>query len=133
MFKTNKMTWRAPSRRCTLPRADAPVARSHLELDHLLLLLAEALDAERDDVAGLQPHRRLHAERDARRRSGGDDVAPLHHEELRAVPDDVRDAEDHGLVMAGLPLLPVDAEPHVELLHVLDLVLGDEPRPERPE
>src|SRR5216110_1356095 len=61
----------------------------HPEPHDLLLLLAKSLDAERDDVAGFEPHRvRLHAERDTRRRAGGDDVARLHHEELRAVPDD---------------------------------------------
>src|SRR4029077_4228932 len=105
-----------------------------LELHDLLALLAEPLDAERDDVAGLEPNgSRLHAERDARRRAGGDDVARLHHEDLRAVPDDVRDAEDHRLGIAALALLAVHVEPHVELLHVLDLVFGDEPRPERAE
>src|SRR5204862_3062131 len=45
----------------------------------------------------------------------------------------VRYAEDHGPGIAGLALLPVHVEPHVELLHVLDLVFGDEPRPERAE
>src|SRR6185295_4569960 len=105
-----------------------------LEPHDLLALLAQPLDAERDHVAGLEPYRRwLHAEGYARRRAGGDDVARLQHEELRAVPDDVRDAEDHGLRVAALALLAVDVEPHVELLHVLDLVLGDEPGPERPE
>src|SRR5215470_8324296 len=100
-----------------------------LEAHDLLLLLAETLDAERHDVAGLEPDRvRLHAERDAGRRAGGDDVAWLHHEELRAVPDDVLDAEDHRLGVAALALLAIHVEPHVELLHVLDLVPGDEPR-----
>ncbi len=42
-------------------------------------------------------------------------------------------AEDHGAGVAALALLTVDVEPHVEVLHVLDLVLGDEPRPDRPE
>src|SRR5262249_40922487 len=34
---------------------------------------------------------------------------------------------------ALLPALAVDGEPHVEPLRVRYLVLGDEPRPERPE
>src|SRR5436190_15816142 len=106
----------------------------HLELHDLLALLAEPLNAERDDVAGLEPHRlRLHAERDARRGAGGDHVARLDHEELRAVPDDMRDAEDHRPGVAALALLAVHVEPHVELLHVLDLVPGDEPGAERAE
>src|SRR5690348_18239306 len=109
-------------------------AVSHPEPDDLLALLAKSLDAERDDVAGLEPDRiGFHAERDAGRRAGGDDVARLHHEELRAVPDDVLDAEDHRLGVAALALLAVHVEPHVELLHVLDLVLGDEPRSDRAE
>src|ERR671914_2492953 len=44
--------------------------------DDLLPLLAEALDAHGHDVAGLEEHRvRLHAEADAGRGAGGDDVA----------------------------------------------------------
>src|SRR4051812_19318784 len=108
-------------------------AASHLEPHHLLPLLAQSLDAERDDVAGLEECRRFHAEPDARRRAGDDHVARLHHEELRAVPDDVRDIEDHRPGVAALALLAVHVEPHVKRLDVLDLVLGDEPGPERAE
>src|SRR5262249_10409046 len=53
--------------------------------------------------------------------------------ELRAVPDEVRDAEHHGLGVALLPRLAIDGQPHVEVLRILDLVLGDEPRSERTE
>src|SRR5262249_22255098 len=70
---------------CSRPRRESAAHLSHLEADDLLALLAEPLDAERHDVAGLEPDRvGLHAERDAGRRAGGDDVARLHHEELRA-------------------------------------------------
>src|SRR3954466_3796157 len=106
---------------------------SVLEPDDLLPLLAKAFDAKGDDVARLEPHRRLHAERDTGRRSGRDDVTRLEHEKLRAVPDDVLDIEDHRLRVAALALLAVHVEPHVELLDVGDLVLGDEPRSERAE
>src|ERR1700693_789769 len=100
----------------------------------LLLLLAELVDAEGDDVAGLEEYRcRLHAEANARRRAGDDDVARLHDEELRAVPHQIFAAEDHGLGVAALALLAIDVEPHVEVLRVLDLVLGDEPRADGPE
>ena len=43
------------------------------------------------------------------------------------------DAEDHRPRVAGLPALAVDVEPHVEVLQVLDLVGGDEPRADRAE
>src|SRR5262249_50860712 len=99
-----------------------------------LLLLAESLNTEAHDVARFQELRlRLHAQCDAGRSAGGDDVAGLHDEELRAVPDQVFDAEDHGLGRAFLTRLAVAREPHVERLRIRDLVLGDEPRPDRPE
>src|SRR5205823_4996901 len=105
-----------------------------LELHHLLALLAQPIDAERDHVAGVQEFRLgLHAEADARRRAGDDHVARLEREILRAAPDDVPAVEDHGVGVAALALLAVDVEPHVEVLRILDLVLGDEPGPERAE
>src|SRR3977135_1858774 len=104
------------------------------EPHHLLLLLAEPVHAEAHDVAGLEEFRlRLHAERDAGRRAGEDHVAGLQHHELRAVPDQMGDAEHHRLGRASLPGLAVDREPHLELLRILDLVLGDQPRAERTE
>src|SRR5580658_4034097 len=113
--------------------AVSAAAWSLLPLHHLLLLLTQPIDAERHHVAGLQERRRLHAEPDARRRAGDDDVARLHDEILRAAPDDVAAVEDHGRGVAALALLAVDVEPHGKLLRVLDLVLGDEPRAKRAE
>src|SRR5450759_1278263 len=67
---------------------------SRLERHDLLRLGAEPVDAEFDQVAGFEINRRrLHAERDARRRTAGDHVARLEHEKLRAIPDDVRHIE----------------------------------------
>src|SRR6478735_6382172 len=107
---------------------------SHLELRDLLLLLAQSVDAETHHVAGFQKFRlRLKARANTGRRAGDDDVARLQHEELRAVPDEVRNAEYHGAGRALLPALAVDREPHVEPLRVPDLVLGDEPGAERAE
>src|SRR5580693_1812024 len=102
-------------------------AWSLLPLYHLLLLLAEPIDPQRHHIAGLQERRRLHAQPDARRRAGDDDVARLQDEILRAAPDDVAAVEDHGRGVAALAFLAIDVEPHVQLLRVLDLVLGDEP------
>src|SRR6185312_17055703 len=100
-------------------------ARSLLCRDDLLPLLAETVDPDRHHVADLQEFRRwLHAERNARRGAGYDDVARLHHEELRAVPDDVFATEDHRLGVAALATFAVHVEPHVEVLRVLDFVLG---------
>lgn len=101
--------------------------------DHLLLLLAQSLDAERHDIAGLQELRRLHAEAHARRRACGDDITGFEHHELRDIGDDGFHIEDHGLGGARLHTHAVDVEPHVELLHVLDLVGGDKPGTERAE
>src|SRR6185369_10923757 len=53
--------------------------------DDLLALLAEAVDAERHDVADIEEGRRLHAGADAGRGAGGDDVAGLEGEKLRDV------------------------------------------------
>src|SRR5215468_808171 len=41
--------------------------------------------------------------------------------------------EDHRLCIAALALLAVDVEPHIEVLRILDFVLGDEPRTDRSE
>src|SRR3984957_19591540 len=106
-------------------------AWSLLPLHHLLLLLTQPIDTERHHVAGFQERRRLHAEPDARRRAGDDDVAGLQDEILRAAPNDVAAVEDHGRGVAALAFLAVDVEPHVQFLRVLDLVLGDEPWAER--
>src|SRR5262249_29928446 len=105
-----------------------------LGLHHLLPLLAQPVDPERDHVAGLEVFRlRLHAERNARRHAGGDDVARRRQEELLAVPDEMLAVENHGSGIAALALLAVDVEPHVEALRVLDLILGDEPGAEGAE
>ena len=109
-------------------------ANLRFEFHDLLALLAEAVDAEGDHVAGLEIFRfRLDAEPDPRWRAGSDDVAWLQHAELRAVPDEVAAVEDHVLGGAALALLAVDVEPHVQDLRILVLVLGDQPRAERPE
>ena len=102
-------------------------------LHHLLLLLAQAIDAERYHVAGFQERRRLHAEADAGGRAGDDDVARLQDEILRAAPDQVAAVEDHGRGIAALALFAVDVEPHGKLLRILELILGDEPGTERAE
>ena len=77
-------------------RSSVRTCRRHRERDHLLARLAEPVDAELDDVAGLQVHRlRLHAEPDARRRAGADDVAGQQRHELADVADERRHVEDH--------------------------------------
>src|SRR5689334_3099077 len=98
---------------CVL-RCARGTSTSILPRHDLLALLAEALDAERHHVADLEKDRVwLHAEPDAGRRAGDDDVARVHDEELRAVPDDVLAIEDHRFGIAALTLLAVDVEPHV--------------------
>src|SRR5262249_34406256 len=71
---------------------DVVVASGALRRDDLLALLAEALDAERDDIADIEELRRLHAGADAGRGACRDDVAGQQGEELR----DVGDTLGHG-------------------------------------
>src|SRR5262249_19437480 len=100
----------------------------------LLALLAQSLDAERDHVASFEEFRlRLHAEPDAGRRAGDDNVARLHDEILRAGPDDLPAIEDLRRGIAALAFLAVDVEPHLEILRVLKFIFGDEPGSERAE
>lgn len=44
-------------------------------LDDLLALLAKTFDAEGYDIADIEKSRRLHADADAGRGTGGDDIA----------------------------------------------------------
>src|SRR5690606_30197986 len=118
--------WFHRGRRALLPW---PLFEGH----DLLRLFAKSFDGELHHVAGLEPawrwpFGRLVAESDAGRCAGGDDVARVEHEELRAVPDDVRDAEDHRFGRSALPHFVVDGELHAQVLGVLDLVAGNEPR-----
>src|SRR4029077_13448098 len=111
-----------------------PAKKSLLRCHDLLPLLPQFLNTERHHIAGFEKHRcGLHPEADARRRASDDDVARLHHEKLRAVPHQMLASKDHGLRVAALPLLAIDVEPHVQILRVLDLILGHEPRTDRPE
>src|SRR4051812_22743216 len=80
------------------PRGSADESRSRslpAVRDDALALLAQALDAERDDVAHLEVLRRLHAEPHAGRRAGGDDVARQQRHELADVRNQARRPEDH--------------------------------------
>src|SRR5258708_1321647 len=101
--------------------------------DDALALLAEPLDAERDDVPDLEELRGLHAEAHAGWGAGGDDVAGKERHELADVGNEVRAVEDHRARVAALALLAVHVEPHVERLRVGDLVGGDQPRPDGTE
>src|SRR5262245_49809703 len=102
--------------------------------DDFLPLLTELVDAKRHDIARFEKHRRgLHAKADAGRRASDNNVAGLHHKELRTVPDEVLAAEDHGPGISALPLLAVDVEPHVQILRIPDFVPGDEPWPNWPK
>src|SRR3546814_4785050 len=97
-------------------------------------LLPQLVDAEFDDVAGLQiPGRGLLPQADARRGAGRDDVAGLQRHELRKIGDDLGDGEDHRLGVPVLHALAVDRQPHRQRLRVADLVGGDQPRADRAE
>src|SRR5690606_20552195 len=85
--------------------------------DGSLCLFAQTLDAETHDLTGAQLDRiRLHSEADARRCSGGDDVAWLQAHEPGDVADDLGDAENHGARVAVLTAHAIDLEPDIERL-----------------
>jgi hypothetical protein len=58
---------------------------------------------------------------------GEGDVARFQDEELRAVPDDVRDRENHIRGCAVLKPLSIDVEVQGGILHILDFILCDDP------
>src|ERR1700688_4955509 len=101
--------------------------------DDFLPLLAETFDAERDDVADIEEFWRLHAGADAGRGARGDDVARQQRHEFGDVGHDFRTSENHGRGRSGLAALAFAVEPHRQLLHVGDLVLGYEPGAQRAE
>src|SRR4051794_26803408 len=102
--------------------------------DHALPLLAESIDPKRHDVAGLEVDwLRLHAHADPGRRAGGDDVARQQGHEPADVADNLDDAEDHRLRVAGLHALAVYVEPHAKRMRIRHLVLGDQPGADRTE
>src|SRR5215213_9049961 len=101
--------------------------------DDRLPLLAEPIDSELHDVAGLEPDGWVESHADSWRRTGVDQVAGLEDEELAdVVHDDVR-VEDHRRGGALLAPDTVDVQPHREVADVAQLVRGDEPRPCRVE
>src|SRR5262245_32634915 len=101
--------------------------------DYFLLLLAQAVDAEAHDIAGLEIPGRLHSHADTGRRAGGDDVARHQREELREIGDEVEHPEHHGRRRTVLHPLAVDLEPEMEVLRVLHLIRGREPGAQRAE
>src|SRR6185437_3444894 len=73
------------------------------------------------DGLGLAAH--SYSRRGARR----DDVARLQRHELADVAHDRGNRKDHGARVARLHALAVDVQPHIEVLHVADLVASHEP------
>src|SRR4051812_45967634 len=110
-----------------------PERRSGLRSRQREAELAALLDRAGDLIAGLQPDLLLgrHAEDDAARRAGEEDVARLQGEVLRGVADDVRHAEDHVVGVGGLPDLAVHAAFDLERLRIGDLIGRHQPGPDR--
>ena len=101
--------------------------------DCVLLLLAEAFEAEADGLAGAEVRGRLHSHADTAGGAGGDDVAGVKGEELAEVADEFPDAEDHGGSAAVLAANAIDVQPDFDVLGVGDFVFGDEPGAEGAE
>ena len=70
---------------------------------------------------------------DAGWRSGGDDVARLERERLRAVADDLGDREEHLRCAGVLADLAIDGAADAQPLRIADLVGGHEDRAHRAE
>src|SRR5882672_2866511 len=98
-----------------------------------LPLLAEAIDAEADFVAGLQEHRGLAAHADTGGSARADEVARIQRHEAADVAHQRGHAEDHGARAAVLAALAVHVEPHAQSLRIGHLVARDEPWPDRSE
>src|SRR6202022_2967614 len=95
--------------------------------------LAELLDRGRNLVTRLEPDLlilRL-AGNDALRRAGEDDVARLERHVFRDVADQLLAVEHHVAGVRGLHHVAVDVAFDLEIVAV-DLIGGDEPRPDRP-
>ena len=104
-----------------------------LPRDGFLARLAECIDPEFHDVAGLEELRRLHAEADAGGRAGADDVAGKQGHELADVADEGGHVEDQLIGAAVLAQLAVHSEPHFEGAGIGDFVSGGDERAERRE
>ena len=67
-----------------------------LRRDDFLTLRAETVNAEGDDIAGVEEFLRLHAHADAGWCAGGDDVAGMQRHQSGNIGNDFRNVEDHG-------------------------------------
>src|SRR6478752_4576584 len=76
--------------------------------DEVLLLRAEAVDAESHDLAALQEARRLEAETNAGRSAGGDDITRIEPHELADIVHEIGGTEDHRLGRPDLDALAID-------------------------
>src|SRR5207249_8139688 len=63
----------------------------------------------------------------------GYDIAWLEHHELADVGNQRCAVENHRPGVAGLHALAVHVEPHVEVLHICDLIPCDQPRTDGPK
>ena len=113
------------------PNSASRRARTSARPDDSLALHPETGDAEFDDVAGLEEHRRLQPHAHAGRRPGVDQVTRLQHQELAQVVHQEQRVEDHQRGAAALPPDAVDVQPQVEPADVRELVGGDQPGPAR--
>src|SRR5262249_39705663 len=101
--------------------------------DDRMALFPEPLDRERNLVAFLQEHPRVPRHADAGRCAGCDHIAWHQCHEVADIADEMRNTEDHGGGVAGLHARAVEVEREPHRLGVGNLILGDKPRPERPE
>src|SRR5262252_2673472 len=89
---------------------------------------AELIDAEFHNITGLQILGWLHAHRNARGRSGTDDVAGQQRHKLADIAYQRGNIENHLARRASLPIFAIHLQPHAEPMGIRDLIMGCEKR-----
>src|SRR5579863_456376 len=97
-----------------------------------MLKMANLIDLDPHDVAGLEPFRRLHRARDAAWRAGRNQCPGFQRKDRRKHLDQLETIEDQIARVRMLAQLAVDEGLEFERMRVAQLVGGDDPRSDRP-
>src|SRR6516164_3197305 len=109
----------------------AGIAAACSRLAHKLALLTQSLNAEADHLILFQVNRRLLAHSHTRRRTGGNDVAGIQSHELRNVMNKIAETENHSPTGSVLVAVPINLQPHLQILRIRNLITSDQPGTDR--